>query len=142
MAYGDIVTAPPGASPATYRAARLHAAWSRVHIDVVETEPSAHGLRVRAVVDLGELTPADVRVNLLPVAAVEAATWPADSRMWSCESYANGRVLFERVLSPAANDGDGNWIVAVHPADAITEHPVVCPLPIAAWVTDRATGEA
>lgn len=135
MAHVESVTPSPGAGPAAYRAARLHAAWTRVHVDVVETEPHDHGLRVRAIVDLDGLTPADVHVHLVPAAAAASASWPADWRMWSCEAYGNGRVLFERTVPRPADAPDGlagDWVVVVHPAGAIAERPVVYPLRVAA----------
>ena len=136
MASADGVTSSPGPRPAAYRVDRLDAAWSRLHVDVVETEPCGHGLRVRAVVDLDGLTPADVHVHLVPAAAAAAASWPADWRMWTVEPYGNGRVLFERVIARPADAADGiagdwiagDWVVVVHPASAIAERPIVYPL--------------
>ena len=127
MSFGDTVTRTPSRYTGDYRADRVRTAWSDVHIDVVEIEPCERGCRVRAVVHLDGLTPADVVVRLAPAAQAAARDWPPEWRMWSIVPYGNGRFLFERVI---ARDGDagGDWVVAVHPAGALVGRPVVYPL--------------
>jgi hypothetical protein len=87
------------------------------------------------VVDLGDLTPADVRVGLGPADA--AGTEPCaahrdDGRMWSTQRYANGRVVFERVVPPGEDAAAGEWVVCVHPALELPGRPVVYPFRVAA----------
>jgi hypothetical protein len=110
-----------------WRAEHLRAGWPQVRIDVVEAEPGARGCRVRAVVDLGDLAPADVRVGLGPaeVAGTEpCAAHRDEERMWSSHAYDNGRVVFERVVAPG-EDAAGEWVVCVHPAHELPGRPVV-----------------
>jgi hypothetical protein len=125
--------APPAlADPAAWRRSRwraehLRAGWPQVHIDFVEAEPCARGYRVRAVVDLGDLAPADVWVGLGPAEAAgtePCATHRDNERMWSSHAYDNGRVLFERVVAPG-EDAASEWVVCVHPAHELPGRPVV-----------------
>ena len=108
--------------------AYARAAWPRVHIDLVETTPLATGCRVRAVVDLDRLTPADVVVGLTPGSPGGAIACPSDCRMWSTESYDNGRFVFERVIPPAESLAGTDWAVCVCPAGGLTGRPVASPL--------------
>ena len=130
-------TVPP--APSQYardlRADRLRAAWSEVHIEVVETERFDRGYRVSAVVHLDGLTPADVVVRLAPAAQAAAQDWPPEWRMWSTTPYDNGRFLFERDI-PLEDDATHEWVVAVHPAGPPVGRPVVYPLQIGAPAPD------
>ncbi len=58
---------------------------SGIHVDLVEVGPAPNGRRVRAVVRLGGLSPADVRVELLRTEAAgdPPAARPPARRMWS-----------------------------------------------------------
>jgi hypothetical protein len=117
-------------------AARRRNAWPHVRIDSVLLEPCGTGRRVRAVVQLGGLTPADVHVGLLPAAtadplakalATDAARSCAD-RMWSAESYGNGVVVFERVIAAAEEAATDSWVVYVTPVDVPGGRPLLYPL--------------
>jgi hypothetical protein len=109
-----------------WRAEHLRAGWPQVHIDFVEVEPCARGCRVRAVIDLGDLMPADVRVGLGPADAVDpCAACRDDGRMWSSHAHDNGRVVFERVVPPGEDAAAGEWVVCVHPAHELPGRPVV-----------------
>ena len=121
-------TAPTGA----WRARRLRAWWPSVHVESVETAPHREGRRVRAVVDLGELTPADVCVGVTRAANAESLIAASldcgdDDRMWSCASFHNGRFLFERVI-PRGESADADWVVHVRPNDRHDGRPVLYPL--------------
>lgn len=125
----DAATGQAGMAPRPgnrWRAERLRDGWPRVHIDFVEVEPCAHGCRVRAVIDLGALMPADVRVGLGPANAVgPCGAHRDDGRMWSSHAYDNGRVVFERMVPPGEDATAGEWVVCVHPAYELPGRPVM-----------------
>lgn len=119
-----VAPADPHAPPF---ADRVCSAWANVGVECVMVVPRANGLRVLAVIRLAGLAPADVRVELLP--ARDAGTDVGiDRRMWSCESYDNGRVVFERLIPLDEDTSDRAWMVRVHARDAPVERPVLYPL--------------
>jgi hypothetical protein len=79
--------------------------WPGVHLRVAElvsgTGDGVTAPTLRAVVQLGTLTPADVRVTAGPAAQVESA--PAEQlRLVSVRSHQNGAVVFEAAAAPKA----------------------------------------
>ena len=119
MAQRDTDISPRDLDAQRGRADRLRTRWTRVHIDYVEAVPCATGRRVSAVVQLGDLAPADVLVGLAPAETTGTAACSPDRRMWSCESLDNGRVVFERVIPPDEHAAGGDWIVCVRPAEEL-----------------------
>ena len=77
-------------------------------------------LRIRAVVQLGTLLPADVRVHVAPRGnAASCESDPGALRLWSVQSYRNGAFVFEataldREIGAAADAED--LVVRVRPA--------------------------
>lgn len=128
MTHGDAPRVPADGGARRWNADRLRTSWPGVYVDVVEVEPCANGRRVRAVVHLGGLTPADVLVSLTPADTSEAARCATDQRLWSSESFDNGRFLFERVLSAGEQAAGDAWMVCVRPAEPSTGRPVLYPL--------------
>ena len=123
---------PPPAPPNAWRAQRLRAGWPSVHVESVEATPHAGGHQVRAVVHLGDLTPADVCVGVTRAADAEtliaaSGDCRGDDRMWSCASLHNGRYLFERVLR-CDESHEPEWVVHVRPNDPHEARPVLYPL--------------
>lgn len=137
------VSDPPEALTGVWRAQRLRAGWPSVHVESVETAPHASGRQVRAVVHLGDLTPADVCVGVTRAAEAESLIAASvdccgDDRMWSCASLHNGRFLFERVI-PHGESAETDWVVHVRPNDPRDARPVFYPLhlgtPAAPWTS-------
>jgi hypothetical protein len=80
---------------------------------------SADGDHGHVVVQLGGLTPADVRVELIPVDAELAEHCPRGGyRLFSSQAYGNGCFVFEVALPSGSADRGSEWIVHVHPVDA------------------------
>ena len=104
----------------------LEKEWPRVHVCFAEVlragEDFSQGRpRLRAVVQLGGLTPADVRVTArLATAGPEPAS-REPLRLWSVQSHHNGAFVFEAatVSEPAfPTDGAPELLVTVAPAPA------------------------
>jgi hypothetical protein len=112
MSVRDLAHMPPNPGLYAPPAGPQEAAPARICVDVVEIVSSARGRRVRAVVQLGRLSPADVRVEFVPV---PPAGGVAALRMWSSQAYGNGRFVFEAELDAAAG-ADATWQVYVRPA--------------------------
>jgi hypothetical protein len=95
--------------------------WSGVHVSLVELladdeRGGAARRMVRAVVQLGALTPADVRVAVRrTVPEVERATTEL-LRLVSARSYHNGAVVFEAAGDANTLDGKTDLVVTVEPA--------------------------
>lgn len=104
---------PALTAAAAWSARRLSASWSGVDVDLVEVVPQPGGGRVRAVVRLGDLAPADVQVELRP-ADIDDARGTVRP-MWSAQSYDNGCYVFESPLAGDEGAADGEWIVRVRP---------------------------
>lgn len=106
--------ARPDAGVPAWHARRVLADWSTVRVHPVDLQPSRDGVRVRAVVRLGALAPADVHVELRPAARTDEAR--ARSRaMWSVQAYDNGCYVFEATLAHQDLAADVAWMVRVRP---------------------------
>lgn len=127
MSHHDFVVPSPDPGVPRWRADRARAGWARVHIEYVEAHPlpGDRGALVRAVVQLGGLTPADVRVALSPASGGVDAACEGGSAMWSSASYDNGAFVFEGA-APPREPGDDEWLVCVRPVEPDAGHPVLC----------------
>jgi hypothetical protein len=94
--------------------------WSGVHVRVAEllSGDGVAGSTLRAVVQLGTLTPADVRV--IARAAAQDATSAEQLRLVSVRSHHNGAVVFEAAVAPKAR-GTTALVVTVWPAPRLLE---------------------
>jgi hypothetical protein len=74
---------------------------------------------VRAVIHLGSLSPADVRVDAVAGAGepVGASNQRAHE-IWSVQSYRNGIFVFEGFVAPESPDGHRSLTVRVRPRSA------------------------
>ncbi|MGZ8376080.1 MAG: hypothetical protein ACXW0Z_02460 [Gemmatirosa sp.] len=107
------VASEPPVSESAWSIAWLSARWPRVQVDLVDVAPDRRGTLVRAIVRLGELTPADVHVELFEDAPDDSDPRPGAWPMWSSRSYDNGSFVFEASV-PSAPAPDG-WLVRVRP---------------------------
>ena len=93
--------------------------WSGVQLRVAELVSGAgDGVAaptLRAVVQLGTLTPADVRVTAAPTAE-DVETAPEQLRLVSVRSHHNGAVVFEAAAPPRAIRTTTALVVRVSPA--------------------------
>ena len=103
-------------------AAGIEACWPLVHVECAQISTGGVSDCARAVVQLGRLTPADVRVELMPSEpeGPEAAP-PAERRMFSIQSYDNGCFLFEASLPQGVTAHVHDWLIHVHPHEAVDE---------------------
>ena len=99
----------------SWNARRVLTDWWRVRIHLVEVVPDSGGRRVRAVVQLGALAPADVRVELLLTSRAREAPRDGGRPMWSTQSYDNGCYVFEATIARDDLAADGDWLVRVSP---------------------------
>jgi len=107
---------------AAHHAARLAACWPLVRVCSVKVTPTDAGERACAVVQLGGLTPADVRVELFAAEAGEGT--PAQHgqlRMFSIQAYDNGCFVFDAGLPPGDSAQPREWMLHVHPSEALEE---------------------
>jgi len=107
---------------AARHAARVDACWPLVRVCSVKIMPTDAGERARAVVQLGGLSPADVRVELLAAEAAEGA--PAKDRqrrMFSTQAYGNGCFVFDAAVPPGDSARAREWMLHVHPSEAFEE---------------------
>lgn len=104
------------------------ACWARVTVKSAEIARTGGPDRARAVIHLGRLTPADVRVELVPgEPSVADVAPPAPRRMFSSCAYGNGCFVFEAALTPADVAHVHDWMLHVHPRGAIERavtHPI------------------
>ena len=121
---------PEGASHqreiAAHHAARLDACWPLVRVCSVQVTPTDTGERARALVQLGGLTPADVRVELFAARPAEGA--PAQHgqlRMFSTQAYGNGCFVFDAGLPADDSAEPREWMLHVHPSEACEEPRVL-----------------
>ena len=96
--------------------------WSGVRVcgaEMVERLRRETGERakLRAVVQLGELTPADVDVTARSV-DLERGTAEV-VRLWSVQSHHNGAFVFEAAANARAIDAEVDLLVTVEPARAV-----------------------
>jgi hypothetical protein len=102
--------------------ARFDACWPSVRVDAVEVIPGPGGARARAIVQLGGLAPADVRVELVSLASGKATTTPPDDRRMHCNHpLGNGAFVFDATLPPHDVTRRTEWVIHVHPAEALDE---------------------
>jgi hypothetical protein len=112
--------------PASGHTDRLETCWPLVRVCSVQVTATAAGERARALVQLGGLTPADVRVELFAAGAEESA--PAQGgqlRMFSAQAYGNGCFVFDAGLPPGDSAGPREWTVHVHPSEGCEEPRVL-----------------
>jgi hypothetical protein len=91
-------------------------------VESAQVATGSAGGFARAVVRLGRLTPADVRVELIPIESdVPGAAPPVEHRLFSVLNYGNGCFLFEAPLPQGDWSGAHDWVIHVHPSEAIDE---------------------
>lgn len=121
--------APDSSSPQPHSDSRcvpeLDTCWQRVQVTSAQISREHGADCARAVIQLGGLTPADVRVELVPKEAslADAAT-PATRRMFSSFPYENGCFLFEASLYPHDTAQVRDWLIHVHPRETADQPPV------------------
>ena len=121
--------APNDSSPQPHSAPRsaseLHTCWKRVEVASAQIAREHGGACARAVIQLGGLTPADVRVELVPKdPGLADAVTPAERRMFSSLPYDNGCFVFEASLAPRDLALAREWSIRVHPHEGVGESPV------------------
>lgn len=100
-------------------AARIEGCWPTVRVESAELSASPAGDRARTVVQLGGLTPADVRVELIPLdERLAAGSPPGGYRMFSCQGYGNGCFVFEATIPAGTAERSRGWMIHVHPSEA------------------------
>jgi hypothetical protein len=97
--------------------------WRAVH--VIQLDAARHladrldRVRVRAVIHLGLLSPADVRVDAVAGAGEPVgASHQRVHEMWSVQSYRNGAFVFEGLIAAESLDGYRMLAVTVRPRSA------------------------
>ena len=115
--------------------ARLDACWPHVRVEFVQVHPEAMGHRVRASVQLGGLTPADVRVELIPrMGSPATATASGELRMFSTQTLGNGCFVFEARIPHRDAPAVPEWLIHVHPSEALEEPRVEHPFRIGSGI--------
>jgi len=102
-------------------AARLDACWPRVHVDSAQVLPSPSGKRATAVVALGGLVPADVRVELVSSEATPGSSPLVRERMTCDHALGNGAFVFELTLHRYEAAAPSEWLIHVHPVEALVQ---------------------
>lgn len=117
----DPMTVPSDGGLIARHAARLDACWPHVRVESTSVTRGASGECATAVVQLGGLVPADVRVELVSVHDARSASPPPVERRMACShALDNGSFVFEVTLPP--HDGVAReWVIHVHPAEALDE---------------------
>jgi hypothetical protein len=92
-------------------------------VESVQVVPSAAGDRVHALVELGGLKPADVRVELMPAGPAQGITDGShdEYRMFSGHDLANGCFVFDATVPRRASAQTEEWLIHVHPSEALEE---------------------
>lgn len=108
----------PGAPTAEW-AAWVREQWSAVRVILFEAmhlADAADRVRVRAVIHLGALSPADVRVDAV-TGGTESPDEPGRraSELWCAQSYRNGTFVFEGFAATEALDERGALTARVRP---------------------------
>ena len=103
--------------------ARLDACWPCVRVESVQVTPGPDVECARAVVQLGGLAPADVRVELKPAGSGVAGRGPApdERRMFSSQALENGCFVFEARLPHRDGARPQDWLIHVHPREALED---------------------
>ncbi|MHB1223420.1 MAG: hypothetical protein ACYC2G_05150 [Gemmatimonadaceae bacterium] len=88
-----------------------------VEIDAGERSIPANHRRVRAIVHLGRLVPADVHVRAMVAHALadDVRRGAHAARLWSAQSYGNGTYVFEGHVPEPLVDDPGRLTVFVEP---------------------------
>ena len=112
-------TVDPVGSPFDGRWVARH--WQSVHVShaevhIVGSRGEHERSMLRAVVQLGDLTPADVRVTALSAAEESGPGSVEPLRLWSVQSHHNGAVVFEAAAETNAIDDVTELLVTVAPA--------------------------
>jgi hypothetical protein len=123
---GDVVRAHVAPASRSSLIRWLERRWPRVHVCFAEvllegSNSSERRPRLRAVVQLGGLTPADVHVTARLAAAGPEPASREPLRLWSVQSHHNGAFVFEAATPPPAGrtiDGATDLLVTVAPAPA------------------------
>ena len=122
---GALGERPPPAGALAVRADRssLASRWTDVHVSHVEARMESAGGRtdrtaLRAVVQLGDLAPADVRVTVRQPAAEMEDARVKPVRLWSTQSYRNGGFVFEAITNESGIASAGDLLVSVEPSPA------------------------
>jgi hypothetical protein len=103
-------------------ATNLDACWPHVRVESAQISSGDVADCARAVIQLGGLTPADVRVELMPIEPeVPHAARPAEHRMFSSHAYDNGCFVFEASLPTDDTTQMHDWSIHVHPHEAVDE---------------------
>ena len=125
---------PVDASNARVGESSLWSQWTDVHVCQVEARDGfgkdrAGRKMLRAVVQLGALTPADVRVMVRQPSLGADAGREQSIRLWSAQSYRNGRFVFEAGADASEIVDGADLLVSVEPSPTrhggITLDPVV-----------------
>ncbi len=116
---------PPPSGALADRAGQssLASRWTDVHVSHVEARTEGAGGRtdrtaLRAVVQLGDLAPADVRVTVRHPAADTEDARGKPVRLWSTQSYRNGGFVFEAITNESGIANSGDLLVSVEPSAA------------------------
>ena len=120
MSSQEATTMRADAGVPAWHARRVEEDWPAVRVLPLEPWPAGDGVRVRAVVRLGRLAPADVHVELRPGGDGVGV----DRAMWSALAYDNGCYLFEATLAHEDLADVAEWFVRVRPRAALPA-PVV-----------------
>jgi hypothetical protein len=117
---------PGGNSLVARHAARLNSCWPQVRVESVQVTTRDVGLSARALVQLGGLTPADVRVELMPCDLADAMSPSSrgEGRMFSSRGLGNGCFTFDAALPHPDSISTREWLIHVHPSEAL-EGPMV-----------------
>jgi hypothetical protein len=102
--------------------AQIARCWPRVAVSSAEITAGPTATHVRAVLQLGGLTPADVRVELMPAGSAQRSASGAhegERRMFSEFALANGCFVFETALPLRDSAEPAEWLIHVHPSEAI-----------------------
>jgi len=116
--------APPrnGIAPAALWADWVRQHWDAVrviHLDVTPLADVVDRVRVRAVIHLGSLSPADVRVGAVRSGAEsDDESDESASELYSAQSYRNGTFVFEGFTILEAPHGERPLSVLVRPRAA------------------------
>jgi hypothetical protein len=114
---------PAGASVDRRGPSSLASRWTDVHVSHMEARTEIADGRtdrtaLRAVVQLGTLAPADVRVTVWQPGAHADAVHENPVRLWSTQSYRNGGFVFEAITNASGIANSGDLLVSVEPAPA------------------------
>jgi nucleotide-binding universal stress UspA family protein len=112
---------PVAASNARIDESSLASQWSDVHVCHMEARNDAADGRadrtmIRAVVQLGALAPADVRVMVRQHTADAGTASERAVRLWSGQSYRNGSFVFEAVANASEIPDGADLLVSVEPS--------------------------